>query len=180
MHGYQSEDYNGRAVKNDSSIIGEVGIFLAGVLAASLWTNRKSALSAATSGPAPCPSSSPPAPESWRRAVSDLERRLTEQETANSARLSKVETKLTEQGARLAELPSSQQIVGVIEQVISRTMSSLDDRLSNQAHSIEVLKNTVSQTDSLLERVLESLDSLQSYADPLELKEEPTLSKKAV
>ena len=48
-------------------------------------------------------------------------------------------------------------------------MSSLDERLTTQAHSIEILKTTVSQTDSLLERVLESLDSLQAYADPAEL-----------
>jgi hypothetical protein len=60
-----------------------------------------------------------------------------------------------------------------MEQLIARTMTSLDDRLTNQAHSIEVLKATVSQTDSLLERVLESLDSLQNYAAPLELSEEP-------
>jgi hypothetical protein len=34
------------------------------------------------------------------------------------------------------------------------------------------LKTTVSQTDSLLERVLESLDSLQTYAEPIEIEEE--------
>jgi hypothetical protein len=45
-------------------------------------------------------------------------------------------------------------------------MATLDDRLTTQAHSIEVLKTTVSQTDSLLERVLESLDSLQTYTEP--------------
>jgi len=45
----------------------------------------------------------------------------------------------------------------------------MDDRLSSQAHSIEVLRTTVSQTDSLLERVLESLDSFQAYSDPNEL-----------
>ena len=47
-------------------------------------------------------------------------------------------------------------------------MSSLDDRLTT--HSIEVLKTTVSQTDSLLERVL---DSMQAYAEPLELGDDP-------
>jgi uncharacterized coiled-coil protein SlyX len=52
-----------------------------------------------------------------------------------------------------------------MEQLLSKTMASLDERLTTQAHSIEVLKTTVSQTDSLLERVLESLDSLQSYSE---------------
>ncbi len=55
-----------------------------------------------------------------------------------------------------------------MEQLLSKTMSSLDERLTTQAHSIEVLKTTVSQTDSLLERVLESLDSLQSYSEETE------------
>jgi hypothetical protein len=48
-----------------------------------------------------------------------------------------------------------------MEALLSKTMSSLDERLSSQAHSIEVLKTTVSQTDELLERVLESIDSLR-------------------
>ena len=49
------------------------------------------------------------------------------------------------------------------------TMASLDERLSSQAQSIEGLKTTVSQTDGLLERVLESLDTLQGYGEPAEV-----------
>jgi uncharacterized coiled-coil protein SlyX len=67
-----------------------------------------------------------------------------------------------------------------MEQLLSKTMTSLDDRLTTQAHSIEVLKTTVSQTDSLLERVLESLDSLQSYTDPAELSDDVLLARPAV
>ena len=40
-----------------------------------------------------------------------------------------------------------------MEQLLSKTMASLDDRLTTQAHSIEALQTTVSQTDSLLENV---------------------------
>ena len=67
-----------------------------------------------------------------------------------------------------------------MEQLLTKTMSSLDDRLSTQARSIEVLKTTVSQTDSLLERVLESLDTLQSYSDPADLSADPILSRPPV
>jgi uncharacterized coiled-coil protein SlyX len=66
-----------------------------------------------------------------------------------------------------------------MEQLLAKTMSSLDERLSTQAHSIEVLKTTVSQTDSLLERVLESLDSLQTYTDPSELTDDVLLQRPA-
>jgi hypothetical protein len=101
--------------------------------------------------------------------VGELERRLAAREAAREARLAEVEAKLREQTARLSELPTTQQLVSAMEQVIGKTMTSLDERLNSQAHSIEVLKTTVSQTDSLLERVLESLDSLQTYGEPLDL-----------
>ena len=64
-----------------------------------------------------------------------------------------------------------------MEQLLTKTMSSLDDRLSTQAHSIEVLKTTVSQTDGLLERVLESLDSLQTFTEPADFADEPAHSR---
>jgi len=67
-----------------------------------------------------------------------------------------------------------------MEQLLSKTMSSLDERLTTQARSIEVLKTTVSQTDSLLERVLESLDSLQSASESPELAEDGLAQRPAV
>src|SRR5579884_4478459 len=130
-------------------------MFLAGVLAAGFLAGRRDPAAPA----APRPSGD------WQRAVSDLDRRMAEQEAANAARLAQVEAKLQEQGTRLAEMPSTQQIVGAMEQLIAKTMGTLDERLTSQAHSIEVLKTTVSQTDSLLERVLESLDSLQNFSE---------------
>ena len=66
-----------------------------------------------------------------------------------------------------------------MEQFLSKTMGSLDDRLTAQAQSIDVLKTTVSQTDSLLERVLESLDSLQAYTPAAELQQDALLERSA-
>jgi uncharacterized coiled-coil protein SlyX len=59
-------------------------------------------------------------------------------------------------------------------------MSSLDERLTTQAHSIEVLRTTVSQTDSLLERVLESLDALQTHGDPAGLSSDASYQQPTV
>lgn len=100
-----------------------------------------------------------------KRSVAELETRMAAQETAQSGRFQQIEARLEEHGSKLAEIPSTTQIIAAMEQLLSKTMSSLDDRLTTQARSIEVLKTTVSQTDSLLERVLESLDSLQSYPE---------------
>lgn len=96
-----------------------------------------------------------------KRSITDLEGRLANQETAVDSRISQLETRIEEHDRKLKEVPSTAQIVAAMEELLSKTMASLDQRLSSQAHSIEVLKTTVSQTDELLERVLESIDSLR-------------------
>lgn len=170
MQQAKGKGYKRKTVSKDINILSEVGLFLAGVLAASLLTGRRKEDLAPAATPEPTPARSP---ENWNRTVADLERRLAAQEAATVERFAAVEAKIDQQASRLAELPSTQQIVGAMEQLIARTMTSLDDRLTSQAHSIEVLKTTVSQTDGLLERVLESLDSLQTFAEPLELNDDP-------
>jgi uncharacterized coiled-coil protein SlyX len=104
-----------------------------------------------------------------KRSLADLESRLEAHESADLARFAQVETRLDEHAVKLADVPSTSQIVAAMEQLLSKTMTSLDERLTTQAHSIEALNTTVTQTDGLLERVLESLDSLQTYTDPEEL-----------
>ena len=96
-----------------------------------------------------------------KRSLADLETRLTQQEALQDNRWHQLETKVIEHEERLKDVPSTSQIVSAMEALLTKTMSSLDERLSSQAHSIEVLKTTVSQTDELLERVLESIDSLR-------------------
>lgn len=144
-------------------------IFLAGVAAGALTLSRREG-GGLDSGAA----------QDLKRSITGLERRLAAQESAATARFDQVEARLDEHAAKLADVPSTSQIVAAMEQLLSKTMASLDDRLTTQAHSIEVLKTTVSQTDSLLERVLESLDSLQTYTDPAEFADDPLLSRAAV
>jgi len=48
-----------------------------------------------------------------------------------------------------------------MDDLLAKAMSGLEVRLTAQARSIETLQTTVSQTDELLERVLESLDTLR-------------------
>jgi chromosome segregation ATPase len=121
----------------------------------------------------------PAALKGLKDSLSGLENRLATQETASANRFTQIELRLDEHAAKLADVPSTTQIVAAMEQLLSKTMSSLDERLSTQAHSIEVLKTTVSQTDSLLERVLESLDSLQTYTDPAEFTDDLLLQRPA-
>jgi uncharacterized coiled-coil protein SlyX len=132
-----------------------IACFLAGaVVAAVTLPKRKSGgMDAALSG-------------EWQRSIVALASRIEGVEAASATRFAQLETRLEEQGGRLAGIPSAGQIVAAVEQSLTKAMASLDNRLGTQAYSIEVLKTTVSQTDGLLERVLESLDSLQSFRDP--------------
>ena len=87
------------------------------------------------------------------------------QEALHDNRLNRLETKVVEHEQRLNDVPSTSQIVEAMEALLSKTMTSLDARLSAQAHSIDVLKTTVAQTDELLEKVLESIDRLKQDED---------------
>jgi hypothetical protein len=139
------------------TLVPRAAIFLAGVAAGALTLSRRERNRVALD---------PAVTEELKKSIVRVEEQLTAQESANAARFTQIETRLEEHAGKLAEVPSTAQIVAAMEQLLSKTMSSLDERLTTQAHSIEVLKTTVSQTDGLLERVLESLDSLQSYTDP--------------
>ncbi|HEY1340050.1 MAG TPA: hypothetical protein VGF59_21200 [Bryobacteraceae bacterium] len=149
--------------------IPRLAIFLAGIAAGALTTTRRERGGTA-----------PENAEELKRALAELQSRLATQDAANANRFGQIEARLDEHASKLAEMPSTTQIVSAMEQLLAKTMASLDQRLTTQAHSIEVLKTTVSQTDSLLERVLESLDSLQSYTDPAELAEDSLLHRPAV
>ena len=142
-----------------------VAFFLAGVAAAAVTLPRRerAGMDSATV-------------DALKGSLAGLEARLQSREEADEARFARVEVRLEEHATRLADVPSTSQIVAAMEQLLSKTMASLDDRLTILARSIEVLKTTVSQTDSLLERVLESLDSLQTGA-PVDLAEDPLLSR---
>ena len=139
------------------SYVPRVAIFLAGVAAAALTLPRRERAG-------------------MNSAAADELKRSLAGEATDAARFAQVETRLEEHAGKLRDVPSTGQIVAAMEQLLSKTMASLDDRLTTQAHSIEVLQTTVSQTDSLLEKVLESLDSLQTFTDSVDLAEDPSLS----
>jgi uncharacterized coiled-coil protein SlyX len=147
-------------------ILPGVAAFLAGIAAGALTAGRRE-----QSG------LDPAVTEDIKRALANLEAQFAAQETVSIGRFAQIEVRLEEHAAKLADMPSTSQIVSAMEKLLARTMSSLDERLTSQARSIDTLKTTVSQTDSLLERVLESLDSLQSFTDPAEFAEDSLLQQ---
>jgi hypothetical protein len=151
-------------------IVPRVAIFLAGVAAGALTSSRRERAEG----------SSDPAVAELKESIAKLESQLQSNQVSVAERFQQVDARLDEQAAKLAEVPSTSQIIGAMEQILARSMASLDERLASQAHSIEVLRTTVSQTDGLLERVLESLDSFQAYSDPGELVGDTVLHRPTV
>lgn len=146
-----------------SNFVPGVAIFLAGAAVAAVASSRRNR--------------GPDTTVELKRELAQLATRLETHESATEERLSRVESVVETHTSRLADVPSTSQIVAAMEQLLAKTMTSLDDRLTNQAHAIELLKTTVSQTDGLLERVLESLDTLQSTVGGADSEEESLLGR---
>jgi uncharacterized coiled-coil protein SlyX len=95
-------------------------------------------------------------------SVDKLSREWKEQAQAHDQRLSRLEERAEAHEAKLNEMPSTVQMVAAMDELLAQAMSGLEGRLTAQAQSIETLQATVTQTDELLERVLESLDMLRT------------------
>jgi hypothetical protein len=106
-----------------------------------------------------------------RRGVADLEAKLSAQALFYQSKLVEVERRLDQHDAKLKDVPTLAQIVSTMETMLGNTMSGLDQKLADQVRSIEVLKTTVVQTDELMERVLDSIYSLQSNLPESEKRE---------
>jgi chromosome segregation ATPase len=107
------------------------------------------------------------------RAVASLDARVASLATRYDGRLAAIENHVAGHDAKLKELPTLAQVVSTMEEMLSSTMSGLDQKLSDQVKSIEVLKTTVAQSDELMERVLDSIYSLQSHVAESDKSEVP-------
>ncbi len=98
-----------------------------------------------------------------KRAFAEAENRLDQRRAGWEERFRCIEARLDDHEARLNQIPSTAQIVAAMEELLSAKMASFDQRLEAQSASIERLKNTVAQTDILLERVLGCLNGEMAY-----------------
>lgn len=133
----------------------EMSLFLAG-LAAGVMIQSHGERSRAE------PEESAGEEDNLKKFREEIEARLAAQEAAAAERSAQIDARLEAHAARLKEMPSTADIVSAMEHLLGQTSAALDRRMNSQANSMEILKTTVSQTDSLLERVLESLDGLQN------------------
>ena len=91
-------------------------------------------------------------------SVTRLESQLQESVARLEQRMTVVESRVDDHECRLQKVPSTAEIVAAVEGLLAKRMTNLEKRFTAQTDSLDLLKTTVSQTDNLLERVLESLE----------------------
>ena len=98
------------------------------------------------------------------RSLDKLSRDMQMQAASHERRLKQLEARVADHETKLKDMPSTAQFVAAMEDLLAGAMGGLDRCLATQAQSIETLQMTVAETDELLERVLESLDTLRDPA----------------
>ena len=106
-------------------------------------------------------------------AIASVEATVASLSARFDTRFTDLEARVSSHEAKLKELPTLAQVVTTVEEMLSSTMSGLDRKLAEQVQSIEVLKTTVAQSDELMERVLDSIYSLQSHMGESDKSEVP-------
>ena len=96
------------------TIVPRIAIFLAGVAAGAFTLSRRERTEGVLN---------PAVTNDLKDSISRVEERIKSQETANADRFEKIETRLEEHAGKLAEVPSTAQIVAAMEQLLSKTMS---------------------------------------------------------
>ncbi len=100
-----------------------------------------------------------PAPAA-KTSVEAANRSVAAQYTALKTQIARLENRLERHDTQLLAIPSTEQIGAAVDRAFERSAKALDERFAEQASSIESLKEMVTQTDELLEKVLDSIYSL--------------------
>ena len=63
--------------------------------------------------------------------------------------------------------PSVEQVLAAVEQMVAAKIGGLDERLTDQVHAIELLRHASTQTDALLHRLIQAVESLAEQSSEL-------------
>jgi uncharacterized coiled-coil protein SlyX len=127
-------------MRKDIKLISELALFMAGALVAGYVRSSKR------------PTHELPA---LRAALAEMERRVAEEASSTARRFAELDARLAEQSAKLSEIPDMKQIASAVEHAVARAMRPVEERLTAQGQAIDGLKSGISQSDTLLERILD-------------------------
>ena len=105
------------------------------------------------------------------RSVADLERRfetaaspapaaVADQLEAVTSRVEQLERRVEQLVTGVPAIPTVDQILTAVEQMVAAKIGGLDERLTNQVHAIEMLRNASVQTDALLHKLIHAVEAL--------------------
>ncbi len=64
-------------------------------------------------------------------------------------------------------MPSVEQVLAAVEQLVTAKIGGLDERLTDQVHAIELLRHASTQTDALLHRLIQAVENLAEQSSEL-------------
>jgi methyl-accepting chemotaxis protein len=145
------------------------GLFL-GFMSAMLGRRREGEADAEPSNPDPILSRRV---EDLATVVSGLQQRL-ESAAAPVKKLDAITERVGQLERRVEQIvseppagPSVEQVLAAVEQMVAAKIGGLDERLTDQVHAIELLRHASTQTDALLHRLIQAVESLAEQSSDL-------------
>jgi septal ring factor EnvC (AmiA/AmiB activator) len=95
---------------------------------------------------------------------------ITARMNAAETRTTAIETKVADLEQRLGtqdqRLQAASKVVVAIEQLVSSKIAEFDQRIESQGRSLQAINLSIAQSDELLERVLNMVQSISAPAEP--------------
>lgn len=111
--------------------------------------------------------------EDLAQSVAELQKRLDrvalpaeatgERLDAVSRRVEQLEQRVHQLVSEAPALPPIDQILAAVEHMVATKVAGLDKQLSDQVHAIEMLRNASTQTDALLQKLIQAVESLADH-----------------
>jgi methyl-accepting chemotaxis protein len=79
-------------------------------------------------------------------------------------RVEQLQRRVEQIAAEMPAAPPVEQVLAAVEQMVTGKIGQLDERLSDQVHAIELLRHASAQTDALLHRLIQAVESLSEQS----------------
>lgn len=86
---------------------------------------------------------------------------------AITARVEQLERRVEQIVTETPPAPSLEQVLAAVEQMVTAKIGGLDERLTDQVHAIELLRHASTQTDALLQRLIQAVENLAEHSAEL-------------
>ena len=104
------------------------------------------------------------------RSVAELQKRLdsasppaeavADRLDTVSRRVEQLEQRVQQLVSEAPAVPPVDQILAAVEHMVTTRIAGLDERLTDQVHAIDLLRTASTQTDSLLQKLIQAVESL--------------------